>query len=608
MSTASVDTGPARGAEHAAELEQYTIEPIPLNERHGRPRDLFTIWFTTNLMPLTIVTGALATVLFGLPFIPAVIAIVLGNLIGAVFMALHSAQGPKLGIPQMIQSRAQYGVLGAILVVGIVVFMYIGFFASNLILGGQSLNQMTSAISVNWGIVICAVVSFVIVVFGYDLIHFLNRWLAIAFGIVMIVVTILIFHGGLPAHFLSIGHFSWGAFVSAMVVTGVLWQIAYAPYVSDYSRYMSPEEGTRRVFWYSYWGVVIGSTSPMLIGALVGVVSKDPSQVAAIFKLSLGFGWVVMLVFTLGIINTNVLNAYGGVLCAITVRSELLREVVPWGESEGPVRRYIRCDLPGGRARLCVHVPHVVPELHPLPALPAGPVDAHQPNRLLPRGSRRLRRAGAVQQERRDLRTLQLGHHRHLRPGLRGRDPVHQHDVLRGSCGQGAQRRRLLVADRDRHRLAPVLHLRVAQAAGQDREGRARRRLSAGEVRRGLMKWFYSETHRLHDPDLEVWAGTPGPGTEVAARAEAIAAALAADPAFVRGIMDEHGPGPIERVHDPALLRWLQDAWRECRPFSESREIIPDTICHAGMVEGCRTASSRCDPRWGGSGTGASTP
>ncbi len=328
MGTAPTDADGSRGAEHAAELEQYTIEQIPLDQRHGRPRDLFTIWFTSNLMPLTVVTGALATVAFGLPFIPAVIALVIGNLLGAVFMALHSAQGPKLGIPQMIQSRAQYGVLGSILVVGIVVFMYVGFFGSNLVLGGQSIHQLSSSVSVNWGVVICAVASLLIVVFGYDLIHYLNRWLAIAFSVVMIVATILVIDK-LPSHFLSLGHFGWGAFISAMVVTGILWQIAYAPYVSDYSRYMSPKEGVKPVFWYSYWGVVIGSAVPMVIGALVGIASKDASQVVGLDKLSLGFGWVVMLVFGIGIINTNSLNAYGGVLCAITVGQNFYEKWFP---------------------------------------------------------------------------------------------------------------------------------------------------------------------------------------------------------------------------------------------------------------------------------------
>jgi len=317
MASTTVDNGGPRGQERAAVLEQYTIEQIPLDQRHGKPRDLFTIWFTTNLMPLTIVTGAFTTALFGLNFWSSVVAIVLGNLIGAVFMALHSAQGPKLGIPQMIQSRAQYGVLGSILVVGVVVFMYLGFFASNLILGGQSINQMTSAISVNWGIVVCAVLSLLVVIWGYDLIHFLNRWMAWLFSIVMIVATVYVL-SDLPHGFLSKGSFSWGAFISAAVVTGVLWQIAYAPYVSDYSRYMPPESATNKVFWNSYWGVVIGSTLPMLLGAVVGLISTD-TQIGAISTATKGFSVVVMLVFALGIIDTNVLNAYGGMLCAITV-------------------------------------------------------------------------------------------------------------------------------------------------------------------------------------------------------------------------------------------------------------------------------------------------
>ena len=100
------------------------------------------------------------------------------------------------------------------------------------------------------------------------------------------------------------------------------------------------------------------------------------------------------------------------------------------------------------------------------------------------------------------------------------------------------------------------------------------------------MKWFHSETHLLHDPDREVWAGVPTPGSEVPRRAEAIAEALAADPLFARGEVREHGVAPLERVHDPALVSWLEGAWAECRPLSETREVIPDTIRHAGIVAG----------------------
>lgn len=100
------------------------------------------------------------------------------------------------------------------------------------------------------------------------------------------------------------------------------------------------------------------------------------------------------------------------------------------------------------------------------------------------------------------------------------------------------------------------------------------------------MKWFYTELHRLHDPGVEVWAGVPAPSTEVIARAETIASALTADPLFVLAGVQEHGTGLIERVHDPALVRWLEGTWNECRSSSQRREIIPDTIRHAGVVKG----------------------
>ena len=68
--------------EEAAEstrIEQHTIFPIPANERHGRARDLFTVWFGSNIMILTIVTGSLATMRFALSLAAAIFAILIGN-------------------------------------------------------------------------------------------------------------------------------------------------------------------------------------------------------------------------------------------------------------------------------------------------------------------------------------------------------------------------------------------------------------------------------------------------------------------------------------------------------------------------------------------------
>jgi nucleobase:cation symporter-1, NCS1 family len=169
-------------AEAPQRIEDNTIQPIPASERHGKSRDLFTIWFGSNIMLLTVVNGALATTVYGQPFWLAVLGLVIGNLVGAVFMALHSAQGPRLGVPQMMQTRGQFGSYGSLLVIVLVVLMYVGFFASNLVLAGQSLNVISSHVSVDAGIVVVGAVSMVVTIFGYDLIHAYARLMTYAAG------------------------------------------------------------------------------------------------------------------------------------------------------------------------------------------------------------------------------------------------------------------------------------------------------------------------------------------------------------------------------------------------------------------------------------------
>ena len=127
-------------------IEKHTIGYIPPEDRHGKTRDLFTLWFGGNIAPLPIVTGALGVQIFHLNLLWGIVAILVGHLVGGALMALHSAQGPQMGIPQMIQSRAQFGSFGSLLVVAIAGVMYVGFFASNIVLAGQSLHGIAPAV------------------------------------------------------------------------------------------------------------------------------------------------------------------------------------------------------------------------------------------------------------------------------------------------------------------------------------------------------------------------------------------------------------------------------------------------------------------------------
>ena len=305
-------------------IEDKTIQPIPLSERHGKARDLFTIWFGSNIIILTVVTGALATTVFGLNFWVATLALVVGNVVGGVFMALHSAQGPQLGVPQMVQTRGQFGSYGSLLVIVLVIVMYLGFFAANLVLGGQSLAAIAPWLSVDGGIILVGIASVLATIFGYRLIHAYTRILTYVSGLALVVSFIwIIFVHGIPAKFGSVGTFTWSGFMGVVAVAA-LWQIAYAPYVSDYSRYMPKGTGSRTAFWASYFGCVLGSLFPMLLGALVGTVvlatgGKGDDIIGGLSTLLGPAAVIIIAIFSFGVAGTNAMNLYCGTLSTLTV-------------------------------------------------------------------------------------------------------------------------------------------------------------------------------------------------------------------------------------------------------------------------------------------------
>jgi len=320
-------------SQSAVSLESHTIQAIPLSERHGKSRDLFTVWFGNQMVLLTVVTGALSVTAFGLTFAWAVGSLVIGHLVGAVFMALHSAQGPRLGVPQMVQTRGQFGSFGALLVVALVVVMYLGFFASNAVLGAQSLHGIFPALSINGGIVLLCVVSVLGTIFGYRLIHAYTRLISYFSGSVLALTFVWIVGvHGLPDDFMQRGAFNWPGFFGTLSIAA-MWQLAFAPYVSDYSRYMPAETGVRAAFWASYAGVCLGAMFPMMLGIVVGLSIAGDDVVDGLGQMLPGSLHLLLLVtLSIGIVASNSMNCYCGTLSTITIGQTL---VPSWSAKAG---------------------------------------------------------------------------------------------------------------------------------------------------------------------------------------------------------------------------------------------------------------------------------
>ena len=319
--------------EEALRPELITIQPIPLDERHGRARDLFTVWFGANLMLLTVVTGGLAVTQFSLSFGWAALSLVAGNLLGGVFMALHSAQGPRLGVPQMVQTRGQFGSLGSLLVVAIVVLMYLGFLASNLVVGGESFASIIPGLSESPGIILISVLSIVAAIYGYDLIHAYTRFMSYVSGALLALAGVwIVWVHGLPSDFLQRNGFNAIGMLGTVSVAA-LWQIAYAPYVSDYSRYMPQDSGARPAFWASYWGCTLGSLLPMLLGAAVGLALPHLPIAKGLTAMLGGIAPLVVVVFSAGLAAASAMNLYCGALSMLTIGQTLIPSWSPGAQA-----------------------------------------------------------------------------------------------------------------------------------------------------------------------------------------------------------------------------------------------------------------------------------
>jgi nucleobase:cation symporter-1, NCS1 family len=308
-------------------IEARSIDYVPVAERHGGLASQFSLWLAANLQITAIVTGALA-VIFGGDVFWSLIALLAGQLIGGTVMALHAAQGPQLGLPQMISSRVQFGVYGAVIPIVAVCLMYVGFSASGCVLAGQAVGQLLH-VDDALGIVIFGALIVVVTVFGYRVIHQLGRIASIIGVLAFLYMFSRLWASHGISALLSARHFSLDKFLLSMSLSAS-WQIAYGPYVADYSRYLPRDTSLAAVFAAVGLGSVIGAQVSMTFGVLAAALAGsrfEHHEVAYIVGLGSTGVVAALLYFSIafGKVTVTSLNAYGSFMSMATVVSAFRR-------------------------------------------------------------------------------------------------------------------------------------------------------------------------------------------------------------------------------------------------------------------------------------------
>lgn len=310
----------AENAVSSNAIEGRHIDYIPEDERHGKVWRQGPFWFLGNFQPFTVAIAFLGPVV-GLNGLWTSVAGIGGILFGTLFMAAHAAQGPQLGLPQMIQSRAQFGYRGVVLPVVATTFTYIAFNVVDTVIIKAGLHNIfgwnATAVAV-----IIALAAALLGIYGHDWIHkafIVLFWISLP---LWIVVTIGIFTDHAGGHGALTGGFNAAGFFATFAVAAS-YNITYAPYVSDYSRYLpksSPRGGIIAAVFIGaagspIWLIPVGAWMATRLGvtdALTGIHTAGNTTLASI-------GTILAIVAVLALVATMGMNAYGGMLSIVTI-------------------------------------------------------------------------------------------------------------------------------------------------------------------------------------------------------------------------------------------------------------------------------------------------
>lgn len=308
------------------QIEAHSIDWIPDAERHGKNWQQAMLWFLGNFQYFTIPIGFVGPSL-GLSLGWSILAGVLGICFGTVFMAFHARQGPVFGLPQVIQTRAQLGYRGVVVAMAAVLFTYMAFNVADQVLLSSGLHG-----AFGWSAgavaVLTAAGAAVLAIFGYDWVHRVFRVLLVLSFPCYAIISVAVLAGGavgrtgagamLPHH---PGGFVFAAFMSQFSVAAA-YNITYAPYVSDYSRYMPSDTSARGIISAVFFGAAGSAVWLIALGAWLatrlGVTDGLVGLREAGDNVAAPLGSVTAFLSAAALLATMGMNAYGAMLTALT--------------------------------------------------------------------------------------------------------------------------------------------------------------------------------------------------------------------------------------------------------------------------------------------------
>jgi nucleobase:cation symporter-1, NCS1 family len=306
-------------------IESHSIDFVPENERHGRVTDQGLFWFVSNFQFFAIAIGFVGPSL-GLSLGYTALGGTIGILIGTAFQAFHASQGPEMGLPQMIQSRAQFGYRGVIVPLVATLVSVIGYNVVATVLAADGVYALwglgRAATAVTVSLAGCA-----LAIWGYDWLHRAFKllfWISLPLFVIL-TLDIATRHVGSTAPHVM-GGFSWAAF-GTQLASAASFNIGSAPYVSDYSRYLPKNTSRRLIILNVFAGSAVSAIWLIVLGAWLAARLGENDGLLALRlageQVHPGFGWLLAMTSVAALVASIGMNAYSGMLTVVTAMDSL---------------------------------------------------------------------------------------------------------------------------------------------------------------------------------------------------------------------------------------------------------------------------------------------
>jgi len=301
----------------------WGIDPVPTRLRVLSGLDTGLLWGNLGVSLLVVVAGAALVPALSLP--GALVAIVLGCLIGNLMLAVAGAIGADARVPGMVLMRAPLGQRGSYLPTGVNVLQGVG-----------------------WSVFELLIIATAAAALSDELFGFRAQWLwTLVFGGFALILALLgpigfvrrfVRRFAIWAIPLALGYLTWwaldgadlGAYWDRSGEGGIsVWQgadvvvaitVSWAPYAADYTRFSKTRRG-------AFWGTGLGYLVPdawLLALGVVLILSRDLADPAALpaAVVAGGFAAIVAL-FALLVTETD--EAFANVYSAAVS----LQNIVP---------------------------------------------------------------------------------------------------------------------------------------------------------------------------------------------------------------------------------------------------------------------------------------